>query len=189
MSVESTIKERRSIRKFTDQVVPDHLINELFEQAAGLCDPQMLKAMRLILALQSESKDRLSRYMMDSFAATPIGKLVPRPLKETMAKYFSNVPGLIAVVVENHDSPQQKDMRYANACFFLQNLQLLAWENDIGMFWRTDEILYSKPFLEQLGVTERERLVGILPFGFIEKAPRPRKRTPAAKKWLCWPQI
>ncbi|WP_410767768.1 nitroreductase family protein [Fontibacillus sp. BL9] len=189
MNAESLIKERRSVRKFADQAVPDHLMHELFNRAAVSCDPQMLQSMRLILALQSESKHRLSRYMLDSFTATRMGKLIPRSVKETMAKFFSEVPGLLVVVVDDHDSPQQKDMQYANACFFLQNLQLLAWEKGIGMFWRSDEILYNKPFFEQLGISDRERLAGILPFGFIEKTPRPRKRTPASKKWLCWPQI
>lgn len=188
MKVESVIRERRSIRKFTDQPVPDHVIQDLLNQASNLCDPQMLNAMTLILAMSHESKTRLSRYMMDSFAVTRFGKLTPKPLKETMVKYFSEVPGLVAVVVEDHDSPEQRDRQYANVCFYLQNLQLLAWENGIGMFWRTDEMLYTKPFFEQLGMSERERLVGILLFGFIDKTPRPRKRTPAAKRWSHWSQ-
>lgn len=189
MSVESLIKERRSIRKFADRDVPKPFLYKLFHQSAGLCDPQMLKSMRLMVALRRESKERLSRYMMDALSGTRMGKLVPRPLKDTMGKYFSEVPGLLVVTVENHGSKEQRENQYAQVCFFLQNLQLVAWEQQLGMFWRTDEMLYTKPFLDQLGVTDRERLVGILFFGFIDKVPRPRKRTPAAKRWRCWPQI
>lgn len=189
MSVASIVKERRSIRKFTNQDVPDRLVYELLEQAALLCDRQKLQSTRLILINRRESKDRLSRYMTDVVAATTMGKLTPSRMMEMFYKVIAEVPGHLAVVVKDHDSEKRKDEQYAHACFFMQNLQLLAWEKGLGMFWRTDENLYTPAFYELLGMADRERLVGIMHFGFVAKTPRPRKRTPAAKRWLHYPQI
>jgi nitroreductase len=189
MSVEAIVKGRRSIRKFKDQDVPDSLIYELFEQAAQLCDRQMLQSMRLILANRQESKERLSRYMTETFADTRIGKLMPGRMLESMFKLFAEVPGQLVVVVEDHVSSKQRDEQYAYTCFFMQTLQLLAWERGVGMFWRTDELMYTSNFFEKLGIADGERLAGILLFGFVDKTPRARNRTPAVKRWLQWPQI
>ncbi|WP_138751420.1 nitroreductase family protein [Paenibacillus sinopodophylli] len=189
MSVATIVKERRSIRKFKDQDVPDRLIYELLEQAGNLCDRQILQAMRIIVANQRESKDRLSRYMTNAFARTTMGRFMPNPIIETFYKRFAEVPGHLAVIVEDHESAEQKDEQYAQACFFLQSLQLLAWEKGLGMYWRSDEILYTPALFEKLGLTDGERLVGIIHFGFIAKTPRPRNRTSAAKKSHYWPNI
>lgn len=189
MSVAEVVKARRSIRKYSDQDVPDSLIRELIEQAASLCDRQQLRSTRLLLANRRESKDRLSRYLTDTFAVTRMGKLTPGILLEKMFQVFAEIPGHLAVVVEDHAAANRRDEQYAQACFFMQNFQLLAWERNLGTMWRSDEILYTPAFFRQLGLADGERLAGILHFGFFAKAPRPRSRTPAAKRWLCWPQI
>ncbi|XID92351.1 nitroreductase family protein [Paenibacillaceae bacterium WGS1546] len=189
MSVAAIVKNRRSIRKFEERDVPDQLIYGLLEQAANLCDRPALQAMRVIVANRKESRDRLSRSLTEAFAATKMGKLVPGQLLETMFKRFAELPGHLIVVVRDHDSAKTKDWQYAQACFFMQSLQLLAWEQGLGMFWRSEEILYTPAAFERLGIGSGERLVGLMHFGFAAKTPRPRSRTPAAKKWLHWPRI
>ena len=57
------------------------------------------------------------------------------------------------------------------------------------------EVLFLTPSIKVYikkagcGMADGERLVGIMHFGFVAKTPRPDKRTPAAKRWLHYPQI
>nr|WP_222860744.1 hypothetical protein [Paenibacillus senegalensis] len=71
----------------------------------------------------------------------------------------------------------------------MQSLQLLAWEQGIGMLWDSDETLYVPEFLDVLQMDGDERMLGILHFGYVEKIPRPRKRTDAVKKWREYPNM
>ncbi|MFC4599908.1 nitroreductase family protein [Cohnella hongkongensis] len=189
MSVAAIVKGRRSIRKFEERDVPDSLIYGLLEQAANLCDRNALQATRVVVANRKESRDRLSRALTEALAATRMGKLMPGQLLDTMSRRFAELPGHLIVAVKDDGSARTKDWQYAHACFFMQTLQLLAWEQGLGMFWRSEEVMYSSAAFELLGIGSGERLVGLMHFGFIAKTPRPRNRTPAARRWAQWPNI
>ncbi|WP_042163359.1 nitroreductase family protein [Paenibacillus gorillae] len=181
MSMKDLIENRRSIRKYEHKQVDTSVLNELLQLSADLCPhPQRLSGTRFLLANDQDTRSRLSRSMTDAFSVTKLGKWLPDKLLEATYNRFMEIPGHLIVITE------QEDEYIAEACYMMQNLQLLAWERGIGMLWDTDELLYSPKLLDSLSLKQNERMLGIIHYGYFIKSPRPRKRTPAAKRWTVY---
>jgi len=181
MSIKALVENRRSIRKYEHKQVESSALHELLQLSAGLCPhPQHLEGTRFLSANEPETKSRLSRSMTAAFSLTKLGKWLPDKLLEATYNRFMEIPGHLIVITE-------KQSEYiAEACYMMQNLQLLAWERGIGMLWDTDELLYSPKLLETLSLKQNEQMLGIIHYGYYAKVPRPRKRTPAAKRWAVY---
>ncbi|GGG53044.1 nitroreductase family protein [Paenibacillus radicis (ex Gao et al. 2016)] len=181
MSIKDLIENRRSIRRHEQKQVEASVLNELLHLSAGLCPhPQRLEGTRFLLANEQDTRSRLSRTMTDAFSLTKLGKWLPDKLLEATYNRFMEIPGHLVVITE------QEDEYIAEASYMMQSLQLLAWERGIGMLWDTDELLYSPKLLESLSLKQNERMLGIIHYGYFIKAPRPRKRTPATKRWIVY---
>ncbi len=104
---------------------------------------------------------------------------------ETVRNKFVDVPAFLVVVM--NEDPRQKvwDEDFAATSCMIQNLQLLAWEKDLGMVWKTPEHIYDPLFREALGVKPGERIVGVMHIGYFDKemiGKKVRKRTDPAEK-------
>ena len=53
----------------------------------------------------------------------------------------------------------------------MQNFQLLAWERGLGCVWKSGGLNYNPLFIEGIGLTRGQRIVGILHIGYFDKAP------------------
>lgn len=60
---------------------------------------------------------------------------------------------------------------FAAVSALIQNLQLLAWDQGIGMVWKSGRILYDKGFQQDMGLKENERFAAILHIGYPEEVP------------------
>ena len=60
----------------------------------------------------------------------------------------------------------------------IQLVLLAATERGIATYWRTPSILRTRPGRETAGLPDGERFLGLLHFGFAERAPAPRERQP-----------
>lgn len=58
---------------------------------------------------------------------------------------------------------------FAAVSALIQNLQLLAWDQGIGMVWKSGRILYDKGFQQDMGLKENERFAAILHIGYPEE--------------------
>lgn len=65
------------------------------------------------------------------------------------------------------------------ASAFIQNFQLLAWEQGIGVVWKTSAFLYEPDFCRRIGVQDDEYIVGYLQAGYYEAkaVPKAKART------------
>ena len=55
---------------------------------------------------------------------------------------------------------------------------LAATERGIATYWRTPNVLRTRPGREAVGIPEGERFLGLLHFGPVEREPTPRERHP-----------
>src|SRR5699024_7566574 len=63
----------------------------------------------------------------------------------------------------------------------IQNFQLLAWEQKIGVTWRTTPNIFDLDFQAEMGLARDEKIVGVLQLTQqTGKIPHAKKRQPLA---------
>jgi nitroreductase len=183
MSLEQLIRERRTIRKFNGSPVSQDLLIQLLKKAEQLCPYEGKARWRYIYAGSPVEKERLTGYLLEKITDNKIAKFAMGPLLKPYQKLFSEVPAYIIVLAKREREPLKDDVIYGTVCRILQNFQLLAWEQGLGMAWRTEPFIQNELFFGNIGMQEDERFVGIILLGHFDKAPKGRPRTPAEQRW------
>ncbi|MEJ8305477.1 nitroreductase family protein [Saccharibacillus sacchari] len=182
-SVSSLIRERRSIRKYDSRAVGEAEVRELLEQAESLRGVPSGGRWRYVFAGSQQARDRLAAAMMESFADSKLGRLLPKKLSESFRKRTAAIPANLIVFVHKGESRETGENNFAEACCTLQTLQLLAWERELGMLWDTEPQLQKPAFQAKIGIENEETFAGILHMGYFAKVPRGRTRTRAEERW------
>ena len=182
MDVELTqaIRERRSIRKFKSDPVPQALMESLIEEAMWAPSAMNTQPWKFFV-LTGAAKDDLI-----AIAEGCIEKLDLRmqalfndKMRTLVRGYFKNYGGAPAVVALVSQLPAeevyQRGSMYS-ACAAMQNFLLLAHEAGLGACWMTGPLWVENAVLEYLGCPEYG-LVGLTPVGWPDQNPPvpPRK--------------
>ncbi|GAA4830571.1 nitroreductase [Paenibacillus vulneris] len=186
MSIAKTIRERRSIRTFNRNPVPRELVIQLLNDAVWAPNHGLREPWRFIYVDSDGGKTRLVDLITSASGNLKRYRLLPSKLKEFMRNKILEIPAHLIVVMKEEKNEHKRNEDFAAVCCFMQNFQLLGWENNLGMIWSTIEFIFDPGFQDGLGVRKDERIVGILHMGFFDKAPRPKPRTPAEKKLTLW---
>lgn len=182
MTIADTIRSRRSIRSFNAQPVSTDLIVELINDAVWAPNHGMREPWRFILAERAEAKEHVASLMLESVQNMKLMKLMPGKLQQALKNKISRMPAHLIVVMKNEKDPHKQEEDYAAVSCVIQNFQLLAWEQGLGMIWSTMEYIHSPIFCEGLSVKSDERIVGVLHMGYFDKTPKPKPRTSAEQK-------
>lgn len=182
--VSTTVRERRTIRRFSAAPVEQERIISLVNKAAGLYESEGTPHWRCLYFGTPESREELAESMMAKVTGGRIGEAPSCPNDRSSKKAnhgYSRSCNLHCRV--RLSTERERDENYAAVCSIMQTVQLLGWEQGLGMLWYTDPLILSESFYKLIGWREGERFAGILEIGSFDKAPRGRKRTPAERKW------
>lgn len=182
-NVSQAIRERRTIRKFSARPVEQEVIVALLNEAASLYEAEGTPHWRCLYFGTPESREELAESMIAKVKDSHLGKLLPARMTGFLKKQITATPAHIIFIAESAETQRQCDENYAAVCSIMQNVQLLGWEQGLGMLWYTDSMFCSGSFFEKMGLKEGERFAGMLEIGYFEKTPRARKRTPAEESW------
>nr|WP_285891376.1 nitroreductase [Paenibacillus pasadenensis] len=175
------IKERRTIRNFNGETLAYETILELLETAVWAPNHQLREPWRFIY-IRPEKKRAMVECKMEIIGETTrLRNASPEQTKRFMEK-GEQVPGYLAVVMPEDARQRQREDDYAAVCCLIQNLQLAAWDREIGVLWGTEEYLHHPKFRRFLGVTPGEKVVGLLYMGYFDQAPKPSERISAEHK-------
>ncbi|WP_136605593.1 nitroreductase family protein [Paenibacillus dokdonensis] len=183
MESKQLIKERRTIRRFSDRSVQSQRLLELLSEAERLYSDEEPVRTRYIFALSPDEKLRLADYLMEKAVENSIVKVALSPILKSYHKHFRQVPAIIIVVAQQSGDRIQDEMIFGTTCRIIQSFQLLAWEEGMGMLWMTDPLLMKEAFFKNIGIKEGEKFMGMLNIGYPEKVPKGRSRTLAEKRW------
>lgn len=179
-SIVDVIKERTSVKTgYIDKEVSQELVLSLLEDAVWAPTHGVREPWRFIFV----SGERKEAFIEAILLCHPPSN------HENVRSNFDNVPAFLVVVM--NEDPRQKvwEEDFAATSAMLQNLQLLAWNQDLGMVWKTPNHIYDPKFRAALGVEGREKIVGVLNVGYFDKdivAKRVRKRTNPADKMTAF---
>ncbi|WP_308531515.1 nitroreductase family protein [uncultured Paenibacillus sp.] len=88
------------------------------------------------------------------------------------------IPAHLLVVIEADPRQKYWEDAFSAASALIQNIQLLAWERQVGSVWKTNDWNWDPSFHRKAGVQPHERIVGTLHLGYFDKVPKPKPRTP-----------
>ncbi|TMV45799.1 nitroreductase [Paenibacillus mesophilus] len=167
------IRERRTVRQFLADPVPESLLLELLNVAVWAPNHGHRQPWRFIL-FHGEARRTFAEAMVRTYSSEERGKY-----GERKKEYLESVPAHLIVIMK--EDPRQKiwDEDYAAVCSMIQNFQLAAWERGLGVVWKTNHYGYDPTFREAVGVRPGEKIAGVLHVGYPLAIPQARPRMPA----------
>ena len=176
-SSRETVRNRRTIRKFTHDPVPKELVLELLEDAVYAPNHRLTEPWRFIY-IGTESGKKKHADNLDAV----LKEIKPNRTEEQIKKFrkhIMSVPAFLFVVVKEDENERARNDDFAAVSCLVQNLQLLTWEKGIGMVWKSGELLYNRKLQELMGLNSNERFAALLQIGYPAEIPEAQTRTPA----------
>ncbi|MBD2848293.1 nitroreductase [Paenibacillus sp. IB182496] len=177
-AIKKTIRERRTVNRFTGEPVPLSLIEELLDAAVWAPFHSRKEPWRFLLFLD----DGRRRFSDAVLATYPADKR--KQLGEQVAKaYCQEVPAHLVVLMEEEPRWKEWEEALSATSALIQNLQLLAWERGIGIVWKTNSYNGDPQFRAGVGVQPGQKVVGTLHMGYFDPATvrRAKPRTPVGE--------
>lgn len=188
LSLETLIRGRRTIRKFNDKPVPQELVVQLLQKAEQLCDYDGEVRWRYLYAGTQAERERLADYISARAMENRMARITLGPVIQSFRQRLVKVPANLIAIAKTDSDPIKKDEAYGTLCRILQNFQLLAWEQQLGMTWITSQPIIQNPvFFHRIGLQADERFVGMMHIGYFDRTPRGQVRTPADRYWTEFP--
>jgi nitroreductase len=159
MNIQEAILTRRTIKDFRPDPVPASALERALAAGTWAQNHRMTEPWRFIV---------LGPVAHGALAAID-GKLATKPV-------------IVAVTYRlSGDAPQRRE-DYAATCCAIQNIQLAAWADGLGMQWSTGRTSQLPETHALLGIdAAQEEMVGLLYFGYPAKVPNAAPRKPLAE--------
>lgn len=167
--VTAAIRERRTIKRFKTDPVPEELLVQLLDTASWAPNHGLREPWRFILFL-GDGRQRLLQAINEN----------ARKPKDPVA--LMQVPAYLVIAIREEERPIELEEDTLAAATLVQNFQLAAWEQGVGVKWLTDPYTFRPEFRASIGLQPGEKLIGLLQVGYPEDIPAARPRTPAEHK-------
>lgn len=155
MDIQHAILTRRTIKDFRPDPVPAETLERALNAGLWAQNHRMTQPWRFYI----------------------LGTETHRALTALDAK-LSTKPAIVAVTYLASSDAFQRREDYAAVCCAIQNIQLAAWADGLGMQWSTGRTSQLPETLMLLGIdTATEEMAGLLYFGYPASVPpaSPRK--------------
>ncbi len=184
MELFDAILTRRTIKDFTPDPVPDAVLDRALSAGIWAQNHRMTQPWRFVVlgpathrALAEAGADvQLQSLRSDTDAATR-DKVRAGAVQKLLSK-----PRLVAVTTLLSNDVLQRREDYAATCCAIQNIQLAAWAEGLGMQWSTNKQTQQPQTYNLLAIDPTaEEIVGFLYFGYPALVPTPAPRKPLAE--------
>lgn len=169
MDVKECILGRRSIRKFTDQPIPEEVIREIVMEASYSPSWKHTQIVRYIVVKDKALKEKISQHTTIWAGNAPI---------------IHGADALVCVTVIKNRSGFERDGSYStyrkdtwqmfDAGIASQTFCLAAYEHGIGSVILG--LFDAEPITELLNIPEDRELVALIPIGYPDETPVAPKR-------------
>lgn len=179
MDVLTAIRTRRSISKFSSEPIPPEALTRLL--AAGIWAPNhhLTEPWRFIILGPATRLGLAGRYAELRMEKAPPEATERRArIREESERKFLTIPTIVAVAAQQEGDEQRRREDYAAVCCAIQNVQLAAWAEGVGVKWSTGSIIRDPLAYELLAIDPAGyELIALLYMGYPAEIPtRERKR-------------
>lgn len=184
MDLMKLIKERRSVRQFIKEPIPQEDLEEIIEAARWAPSGGNKQGWKFIVIKNPELADEMSRMVGDKLDKLAEEAGLGNKLKgnKVTATFFNQAPVTIAVFMERYISKidealealdynpleiqrlrGQSDLQSIGAA--IQNILLMAHNKGYGSCWLCSPNIASREIEKLLGVSENWQLKALVPIG------------------------
>ncbi|MFC3749124.1 nitroreductase [Paenibacillus sp. GCM10012306] len=171
--VAQAIRERRSIRQYKSTPVPQELLLSLMNTANWAPNHALREPWRFI-QYKGAARETFTEAVLGAMSHEERQKYELQRRKEYMT-----IPVHLIVVMQEDPRDKQWTEDFGAVCSWIQSFQLAAWEQGLGVVWKTNPYMFAPYFREAVGVAPGEKIVGVLHIGYPEVIPPAKPRTPA----------
>ncbi len=158
MNLYDLILSRRTIKDFKSDVVPADVIDRALTAGTWAQNHKLTEPWRFIV----------------------LGPHTHAAMTAIDAK-LATKPAIVAVTCRRSSDAAQQREDYAAVCCAIQNIQLAAWADGVGMQWSTGRTAMSPQTHALLGIhADEEEMTGLLYFGYPAAVPNAKPRKPLA---------
>lgn len=177
LSVRDAVISRRSIKNFNGQAVDRETLYSILEDATWAPNHGNREPWRVVVACGEELP--ALHTLLRNTTIPKWQELSEEALDKQMQKFTT--PGAYVFAIVPEDARQKERLEdFGAVASFLQNIQLLAWDQGIGSCWKTPPFIEAPAFREALGVKPGERVLAMLQLGHYDEEPKARPRKPLA---------
>jgi nitroreductase len=181
MDVFQAIRERRSVKRFTNRPVTREELETLLDAAVQAPNHRMTQPWRFYMlgpvarrAYGTVLGSRKARKVEDPNAA--------RMVMEKVAAEHETLPAMIAVATRLDENTEVREEDYAATMMAVQNLGLAAVALGLGVHIKSGAVMDDPAAREAVGVAEEERIIATLHIGEPAELPVAKARAPAGEK-------
>ncbi len=168
MELSEAIFGRRTIKDFKPDPVPGDVLDRALTAGLWAQNHRLTEPWRFTI-LGPETHRRLAEAFAGAQAASS-GSDGERVRADAMGKILSKP--CVVVVSQKLDTPGQRQEDYGAIACALQNIQLTAWAEGLGMQWSSGKIIRLPQTYDVAGIAAaEEEIVGVLFFGYPANIP------------------
>ena len=171
MHILDHLKQRRTVRQFKPDPIPQETLDAVFEAAMWAPSHGNAQPWEFVV-VGPEARTRLLgmfRAKADELLADPDLPPPKRKNIEILKEDFGGAPFMVAVVSRPPTDDLEKVENAMGAAVAVQNMCLAAWEAGVGAVWLSFGV--APPVRGVLGIKEGETVVALLAMGFPAEVP------------------
>ncbi len=180
MDVIEAIRTRRSISAFLPDPVPAEALQRILASGVWAPNHHLTEPWRFAV-LGPETQHRLA----GKYAEWRMAKVPPedeerraRVHQEGLRKFLA-IPTIVAVAALQEGDDKRRREDYAAVCCAIQNVQLAAWAEGVGVKWSTSAMISEPLAYELLGFDpERYAIIAFLYMGYPAIIPIRERKMP-----------
>ncbi len=161
------IRGRRSIRRFTDEPIPDDVVERIID-AARWAPYGTDEDERTFIVLAGEEKARVTRYL-DERLAQVLPAMGEGPSRRILRYARSLVPVVetapVLVVAMTEVGREGPELSIASGACAIENMMIAAQAEGVASCYMTGALYLADEIVHLLGL-ERHRLLGLIPLGY-----------------------
>lgn len=187
MTILNTIKNRRTIRDTKKDQIPVEVLMELLEVASYAPFHSKEEPWQFILISEEKEKEFYASKIVDSYERMERSETYTiekiKKSVEFFKSYIIETPMHLIITTDLTENEKKNLEAVGATCAFVQNLQLAAWEKNIGMVWRTNPYIFDNQFYKEMGIPESRKILGALHIGYINTMPKATKKRKHPSEW------
>jgi F420 biosynthesis protein FbiB-like protein len=190
-TVFSTIKNRRSVRRFSSANVPRDVVQRVFDAAQWAPSAHNSQPWRFVVVRDLEAKQKLAKSMSakwkEDLQKDGVAPVVSEEATESSVEMFTAAPVLVFACLSMEDMDSYRDEARHQAEFVMgvqsvaaavQNLLLAAHAEGLGGCWYCAPLFCPEQVRKALEIPEKVYPQALVTLGYPDEKPRPPARKP-----------
>jgi nitroreductase len=185
MNLTDAIRERRTVRRFTERAVTRPEIETMLA-AAVLAPNHRLTSPWRFYVLGPEARHGYGYALGDRKAKKIENADAAQAMRNNVANEHRALPAMIGIATVANDNAEIAEEDYAATMMAIQNIALSAVSLGLGSAIRSGAILNDSAARVAMGVGDGERVIAVMHIGEPAEALAPKARGDAATftKWM-----